>query len=186
MTETDMNPKDKSLSECAGYQSLMAAVQKDCSNGENCFNPNGCPVKGYAKCTHRYCDKLVWAVSRANHYAEKTGIPATEILGAWEKKRDYWYMNYYQECRQPIIKDGQVKVFETLDQYMQSLNSQGFRCPACGHESKNPYECDSGECDWKAYGLFGTLGKGITVFVKENLAMAEIFMPVAWDLEASQ
>jgi hypothetical protein len=36
-------------------------------------------------------------------------------------------------------------------------------------------------CDWKAYGLFGTLGKGISVFVKKEIRIETIFMPVSWE-----
>ena len=37
------------------------------------------------------------------------------------------------------------------------------------------------KCNWKSYGLFGTLNKGITVVVKEDLQSVEIFMPIAWE-----
>ena len=126
-----------------------------------------------------YCEKFKWTIDRAKHYAEKTGIPYLEILKSWEEKRDYWYLNFYQDCNQPKIKDGNVRLFDTMDDYRNSLGGKGFRCPKCGTETQSPYECI---CDWKSYGLLGTLGKGITVFVKENMAMAEIFMPIAWEV----
>ena len=131
-------------------------------------------------CEHKceYCKTFKWAVDRAKHYAEKTGIPYLEVLKSWEQKRDYWYLNYYQDCNQPEIKNGRVRIFDTMKDYRNSLCDKGFICPKCGAETDSPYEC---ACDWKAYGLLGTLGKGITVFVKENMAMAEIFMPIAWE-----
>ena len=130
-------------------------------------------------CEHKceYCAKFKWAVDRAKHYAEKTGIPYLEILKSWEQKRTYWYLNYYQDCKQPEIKNGSVRMFETVEDLRNSLEGKGFICPKCGAETDSPYECS---CNWKSYGLFGTLGKGVTVFVKENMAMAEIFMPIAW------
>jgi hypothetical protein len=44
---------------------------------------------------------------------------------------------------------------------------------------------DGKTCDWKVYGLFGHLGKGIFVFVKEKVAGKNIFMPVAWEQGAT-
>ena len=103
-----------------GYERLKAAVIKDCTDhdGCGCFNPDGCNVEGakigkygepgYKHCTHRYCDTFKWAIDRAKHYGEKLGIPWEEILNAWEAERDYWYMNYYQECKQPRIEGDRV------------------------------------------------------------------------------
>ena len=54
-----------------------------------------------------------WAVDRAKHYSEKLGIPWEEILNSWESERNYWYMNYYQECRQPRIEGERVQSFMT-------------------------------------------------------------------------
>lgn len=125
-----------------------------------------------------YCDKFKWTVDRAKHYAERTGIPYLDILRSWEERRDYWYMNYYQDCKQPKIEGNDVRVFDTFREYQNSLQEKGFRCPSCGIETQKPHECT---CGWKAYGLLGCLGKGVTVFVKENMALATIFMPIAWE-----
>ena len=183
----------KKIENCEGYKKLMEAVKRDCKEGNDCFSLDGCKQKSGIKCFHRYCDTFKWVLERVKHYSEKTGIPETEILDAWEKQRGYWYMNYYQDANQPLIKSDNVKVFETKEELQKSINGKGFRCPQCKGISKNPYECDSKvivkdikdgkkrECNWKSYGLFGTLGKGITVFVKENIRMEEIFMPVAWE-----
>lgn len=129
-------------------------------------------------CEHKceYCEKLKWTVDRAKQYAQRTGIPYTDILRGWESNRDYWYLNYYQDCNQPEIKDGKVFVFETMEDYHKSLNGKGFRCPKCGAETNSPYEC---KCNWKSYGLFKF--NLVTVFVKENMAMGQIFMPVSWE-----
>lgn len=177
-----------------GYEKLKSAVERDC-NGSGacaCFNPDGCDKpsgKHDGKhCSHKYCDKFAWAVSRAKHYAEKTGLPWESVLDSWEADRDYWYMNYYQEAAQPKIGDGDVKVFETLPDLLASVGSAGFRCPNCGGVSSNPYECDSGlkgsegkVCDWKVYGLFRDLGKGVFVYCKDQLRGNRIFMPLAWE-----
>ena len=62
-----------------GYESLMKKVKKDCIEGSNCFNPNGCD-KNENKCFHRYCDKFKWIIDRAKHYAEKTGLNWEDII----------------------------------------------------------------------------------------------------------
>jgi len=159
--------------ECAGYAKLLEAVRKDEQRDK----------------THDYRAKLQWVVDQARHYAEKTGLTACEILDAWEKERDYWYMNYYQESNQPTIKDGAVRIFDTTEELRQSVGNGGFRCPACDGVSKDPYQCDTGMnikgttqvCDWKVYGLLGHLGKGIYVFVIDQARGQAIFMPIAWE-----
>jgi hypothetical protein len=156
----------------AGYQKLLAAVEKDDAQERK---------------SHDYRGKLNWVIDRANHYAEAAGLAAHDILNAWEERRDYWYMNYYQDAKQPKIEGGKVRVFDTNESAIASIGNAGFRCPSCSGVSKNPYTCDTGiskdgkVCDWKSYGLFGTLGKGATAFVKETMQVSEFFMPVAWE-----
>jgi hypothetical protein len=161
------------ITECLGYQHLLAAVEEDERT-----------QAGF----HDYRAKLKWVAERAQHYAEKTGILAAEILDAWEKDRRYWYMNYYQEANQPRIEAGKVRVFETPEDLQAAIGTVGFRCPMCRGVSKSPFECDSKQemspgkvCDWKVYGLLGHLGKGVYVFVKSRIAGTAIFMPVAWE-----
>lgn len=132
-------------------------------------------------------EKYDWIINRAEHYAEKTGLDVEAILNAWEEQRDYSWNNFYQDANQPIIKGDNVKVFDTLEDLLNSLGKEGFRCPSCKGVSKNPYTCDSGVktadkvCDWKSYGLFGTLDNGATVFVKEKFKVETFFMPIAWE-----
>jgi hypothetical protein len=107
-----------------GIESLRAAVMVDTEKYENCFNENGCDHEFYrtvpetnprliamgmteycrvvSKCSHKYCDKYKWVIERAKYYAQKTGVPYEEIIEAWEENRSYWYMNYYQDCNQPL------------------------------------------------------------------------------------
>lgn len=161
--------------DCKGYRKLLAAVEKDESSSH--------------KSSHDYRAKLAWIVARAHHYAEKTGLTPEAILNAWEAKRDYWYMNYYQESQQPEIKGEKVRVFETVKEMMESIGTKGFRCPNCAGVSKSPYRCDTGipmskdkkPCDWKVYGLFGHMGSGVFVYVKERVCGENLFMPVAWE-----
>lgn len=176
-----------------GYEKLKASVEHDCNkrNSCGCFNPDGCNVPNQRKdgksCFHAYCDKFKWTVDRAKHYGEKLGLNWEDVLSSWEDSRDYWYMNYYQECNQPEIKGDKVRVFETVEDLVQSIGEKKFRCPACDGVSTNPYECNSGikeagnPCDWKVYGLFGDLGKGVFVYCKDKLRGETMFMPIAWE-----
>ena len=172
--------KEHSCRECKFFSD-------DCLNKMKNYATNGGTL-----CEHNceYCGKFKWVVDRAKHYAEKTGLTFDEILKGWEEKRNYWYMNYYQDCNQPELKEG-TRVFDTIQDLLTSIGKEGFRCPCCGGISKNAYECDSGlevtrdgkktTCNWKAYGLFGCLGKGAYVYVKEKLAGENLFMPIAWE-----
>jgi hypothetical protein len=158
--------------DCEGFRKLLAAVEHD---------------EGKSPHFHNYRQKLEWAVERAKHYAQKTGLTPEAVLDAWEGKRSYWYMNFYQEANQPSIESDNVRVFETVDELLSSIGKTGFRCPNCEAVTKSPYKCESGAlahgkvCDWKVYGLFGHMGKGVSVFVKEKLAIEQLFMPVAWE-----
>lgn len=178
------------IEECEGYKKLNASVEEDCQSDEKYGRPH----------FHDYRAKLAWVLERAKHYAEKTGLEAADILDAWEKKRDYWYMNFYQDAEQPLIEGDSVRVFETTADMLTAIGTPAFRCPACDGVSKSPYICDSGKrlmetkgrgkkakqvegkvCDWKVYGLFGDLGKGVYVFVKAEMRGERIFKPVAWE-----
>ena len=157
---------------CDGYRKLVASVENDEKKSP-----------GF----HDYRAKLDWVIKRVEHYAESTGLPPEAILDAWESKRDYWYMNYYQDACQPVISPGKVRVFDSTGDLLASIGQPQFRCPSCGGISTSPYKCTTGLkvgkqiCDWKSYGLFGHLGKGISVFVKDKMAIEAIFMPIAWE-----
>jgi hypothetical protein len=163
----------KSIEESEGYKKLLASVEKDEKESP-----------GF----HDYKGKFSWVIERVKNYAEKTGLEAADILNTWEKHRTYWYMNYYQDSNQPLL-DGKekIRIFEIQNELRASIGNSGFRCPACGGVSKNPYECDTGKqvdghpCDWKAYGLLGCLDKGAHFFLKDKMRGETIFMPVAWE-----
>ncbi len=88
----------------SGYEKLQKAVEKDRSGRD------GCGQSGRSEgCSCRYCKKFEWIIDRAKHYAEKLSLPWEDVLNSWEEKRDYWYMNYYQDCNQPEIKGDKVR-----------------------------------------------------------------------------
>jgi hypothetical protein len=167
--ETQMN-----LEICEGYKKLRAAIEWDIESKHR---------------TREEEEKLFsWVIDRVRHYSEKTGLEASAILDSWEKDRDYWHVNYYQEANQPEIKGDNVRVFENIGEFRSSLEGKGFRCPNCGGVSSNPMTCDTGIkdksgkiCDWKAYGLFRTMGKGVYIYIKSELKVFDIFMPIAWE-----
>lgn len=120
-----------------------------------------------------------------DNYSEVLGFDRLEILKSIEARRDYSVMNYYQRANFPLLEN--VTIFESLEAFKNRCPSHEFICPNCGGISKDPETCDSGkvikgkECDWKAYGLFGTLGKGCQLVIKDtflqNGAVYKIFMP---------
>jgi len=124
-------------------------------------------------------------------YSKNLELPPVDILKAIESKRNYSAINYYQEANFPSLEG--VKVFETLDDLKAAIPSKKFRCPICGGISTNPYKCNSGVakdgdekvCDWKAYGLLRTAGKGLRFTIKDSFLekpyVDEIFMPIDFE-----
>lgn len=176
-----------------GYKKLKASVDHDIGQDEK--------RESSSRAFHDYNEKLVWALARAEHYAQKTGVSVVAILDAWEKSRDYWYMNYYQDANLPLLEGDRVRVFDAVEDLHKSVGRFGFRCPACSGVSKDAYACDTGKkvmvtkgrgkkaklvesdkvCDWKVYGFFRDLGKGVHVFVKTEMRGQQIFMPISWE-----
>lgn len=119
----------------------------------------------------------------------KLGFTKEEILGTWEKKRNYNVRNFYQEAKFPSLD--KIAVYETEGEARKIINpSKGFRCPSCKGVSQDPYTCntklkreDGSECDWKSWGFLGTLGTGHRFLIKESFLehglVDEIFMPIS-------
>lgn len=186
------------LEKMYGIESLIQAVVFDQQNygsdnyrackqfSDTCIDKMREYEKAGVLCEHKcgYCEKFKWIIDRAKHYAEKTGLAAQEILKSWEELRDYWFLNYYQECNQPKL-EGDTRVFASVDEWRKSVGDKGFRCPVCGGISTDPCECNSGlpmtrgkKCDWTTYGL---IASGISVYFIKEQRNARIFMPIAWE-----
>ena len=161
-----------------GIESLRADVLRD-ANSEPKFSRNK-NHNGAEDCPCAYCRHFRWALDRAAYYAEKLGTTVEAVMEAWETDRSYWYMNYYQDSNQPLIEGDDVRVFDTPEDFRKAVTKE-FRCPRCGKVSTDPQECTQTDCDWKAYGLLRTLGKGVTVLSRNPIAKVHIFMPVAWE-----
>ncbi len=181
MAEQTITAETEAL-DCDGYRKLLAAVENDERRESR---------------AHDYRRKLNWVIERARHYAEKTGLTPEAILDAWEEKRSYWYMNYYQDCNQPKLDAAHVRVFQTVEEIFAAIGEPRFRCPYCKGVSTDPSSCNSGEqvelmnngrglatCNWTVGGLFRDLGKGVHLFCVEKMASQLIFMPIAWEQES--
>lgn len=147
-----------------------------------------------ASCWNGFSDKekyVAFVRNTVEHYAEVLGLSKLDILRSFETARDYSAPNYYQESTFPRLDTGAVLIVDNLDDFRRRFPSGQYRCPSCGGISTNAYACDSGQrvdgpkshvCNWKAYGLFGTMGKGLRVVLKshflERPVVTEIFNPV--------
>ena len=120
-------------------------------------------------------------------YAVVLGFSEDEILEKLEERRDYVAVNYYQPANFPPLKG--IDVFDTAEQLRDKFPSGKFMCPNCGGISTDPSTCNSGlfmandmPCDWKAWGLLRTFGKGYRFVVKDDFLtrpiVYEIFMPL--------
>lgn len=119
------------------------------------------------------------------NYSAFLGFDKLKIMKAIESRRNYSAINYYQRANFPLLSD--IKIYENRDEFLKQCPSHAFICPHCNGISSDPNECNSGIkiegklCDWKSYGLFGTLGKGINILFKDSFlkdgVVYDIFMP---------
>lgn len=121
-----------------------------------------------------------FVLNKLAHYHAILGFDKERMFDAMEKRRNYWAANFYQEANFPSL-DG-VTVLETTEDAKKLCASGRYKCPSCDGESTDPYQCTCEGCDWKSYGLFRTLGKGMRIVVKEtfldNGNVHEIFTPI--------
>ena len=133
-------------------------------------------------------------LERSKQWSEILGIPYYEIIDKWLDMCNYSMINYFQNANQPkLSKD--THIFETMEDFKNSVGDKGFRCPYCKGVSSDLWNCNSGvklklinrkgkeKCNWTAGGFLGTMGKGVFVFIKETFAYGTIFMPIAWEKE---
>jgi len=123
------------------------------------------------------------------NYSQTLGMSEESILDSIEKHRSYSAINYYQQHNFPKL-EGDIEIFNSDEDYINKFPSKKFRCPACDGISTNPQTCNSGEiikktkqvCNWAAYGLLGTLGKGYRFIIKntflEDAIVYDIFKPI--------
>ncbi len=115
-----------------GIESLQQSIKKDCAE----FSPEKLHSE---KC--RYCPRYFWVLDRAQQYAELTGTTLEEVIKAWEEGRDYWYLNYYQDCNQPdLTKEAGRKVVlfndwksQLIEKFGEDSQDWKFICVVCGN-----------------------------------------------------
>lgn len=81
-----------------------------------------------------------FAIGAARQYAAACGTTYEEVLASWETRRDYWWVNFYQECKIPSLNTGKPhKVVMLKDWQAEGERLFGkdpkdwrFVCPACG------------------------------------------------------
>lgn len=120
-------------------------------------------------------------------YEKVLGLSQLDIFNAIEGRRTYSTPNYYQEANFPTLGDG-IEIFETKEDFKNKFPSKQFICPSCKSVSTNPQICNSGKkmnkkeiCNWKSFGLFGTLDGGYRFVIKkeflEHPVVYDIFKP---------
>lgn len=174
-----------------GYESLKAAVEKDCLDHGGTFHPEGCCNCTPGCAAHAFCEKFKWVIDRAKQYGEITGLDWNAILDAWEEERPYWYMNYYQEATFPKPDGENVHIFDTEADFEKAVGDTGYRCPRCGKVCSWPYTHttpDDAACGFVLGLVLPELGDTNTayVFFKDTMRIDEIFMPIAWETAKSQ
>lgn len=161
---------------------LKKAIQEMTAKFEGYGPQESERVKGFQKTIADIC----------THYGEFFNVEPVKIFKALEKSRDYTYANFYQWIKFPRLDDGKVMIFETTADLNDKIQfEKRFRCPNCYGISRSPYTCNSGKivtgktCDWKAHGLFKTMGRGLLLIVKsrwmEKPGVHECFMPIAFE-----
>ena len=90
----------KKVAASPGYKSLKAAYIKDVQGNQRYIRRGQRPMRDKAE----FYRHFKWVISRAMYYAHLYKRPIESILNHWEEHRTYWWLNYYQEGRQPKKK----------------------------------------------------------------------------------
>lgn len=101
-----MNIDWKVVSQSDGYKSLKAAYERDVQDAHKELQRGRRPMRD----KQEFRKLFDWVISRAIHYAYHKQTTVDVILNQWEADRDYWWLNYYQESRQPwLVKSEHVR-----------------------------------------------------------------------------
>ena len=79
----------KEVAKSPGYRSLKAAYAHD--------------IRKKNRTKSELLRHFKWVIGRATHYSQKQNRLIQEVLNEWESRRTYWWLNYYQECKQPKL-----------------------------------------------------------------------------------
>lgn len=94
----------KYFSQSKGYKSLKEAYIRDCKEAGKEKNPMRNKAEFYKH--------FQWVIARCLHYASKQNRQPWDVLDEWESGRSYWWLNYYQDCRQPKIRQESISKTE--------------------------------------------------------------------------
>lgn len=95
----------KHLATTPGYKSLKAAYIRDVKDAADDVARGRRPMRDKAV----FLRHFNWVINRAKHYAHRTGKSIEDILNEWEEKRTDWWLNCYQNCRQPKFHSNSKK-----------------------------------------------------------------------------
>lgn len=95
----------KYVSKTTGYLSLKAAYVHDVQESEKNKRRFGHAMRNKPE----FLRLFNWVISRAKHYAQIQNVTIDVILNEWENKRNYWWLNYYGDSRQPKSHSGSMK-----------------------------------------------------------------------------
>lgn len=104
----------KALAQSPGYRSLKAAYTRDVHKAGQETHP----MRKKAE----FLKLFTWVIARAQHYAIRQNRPIEEVLNEWEAKRDYWWLNFYGEGRQPKLPSGKPRnvKYQKPETYLRS------------------------------------------------------------------
>ena len=88
-----MNINWKHLATTPGYVSLKAAYIRDVKKATESKYQS---MRNKAE----FLRLFNWVICRAKYYAHRENVTLEIILNRWEADRDYWWLNYYQNCNQ--------------------------------------------------------------------------------------
>ena len=91
----------KALSKSPGYISLKSAYIKDVMKATKRPNP--------MRKKEELLKLFNWVIARAQHYAHHHQTRIDLVLLGWETDRTFWWLNYYQEGRQPKLPSGRPR-----------------------------------------------------------------------------
>lgn len=91
----------KHVAKSDGYKSLKAAYIHDVRNAVKQARP--------MRDKKKFLRHFKWVIGRAKHYAINTGRTVDAVLNDWESKRTHWWLNYYQDSRQPKLHSNKLR-----------------------------------------------------------------------------
>lgn len=120
---------------------------------------------------------ISWILDWYAKMYQKNKLETLEII---TKSANISYCNWFQNANLPKIDN--VYVYKNAEDFFTKHPEKKYICPKCEWVSTNPCECNAWWCDWKVYGLFSDLWKGISIFFTDEIENSgkpqKIFKPI--------